>query len=49
MPKQLKKPKNYIFGLKKAKLATATLLFKVPWKRRSSVNNGAWLRRFDDV
>jgi len=24
-------------------------LTKVPCKRRSSVNSGAWLRRFDDV
>jgi len=30
-------------------IATATAILQVPCKRRSSVNCGSWLRRFDDV
>jgi len=30
-------------------IAASKLQFAVPCKRRSSVNSGAWLRRFDDV
>ena len=36
---------NYLLGLDKS----LKCVRRVPCKRRSSVNSGAWLRRFDDV